>query len=266
MRSPFPGMNPFLEAPYHWQSFPTMYLASLQRLLSATLPPGFISRPEQRVYIVPEEREVRPDSIVFAVAPNRPRFSSPVAVATRETPPERVLRPTREVTERFIEIRDVRSGSKEVIAIIELLSSANKELGSAGRNEYLRKQQFILTRPTHLIEIDLLRGGEPTVYVPEFVINNQGDYDYVITLANAQEPQNYIFWRNTLREPLPIITIPLTDDMPAVSLDLQVVFEECWETNHLDADMDYTASLSPAASEESERWVRECLRSDTIGA
>jgi Protein of unknown function (DUF4058) len=259
MRSPFPGMNPFLETPYHWQPFHTMYLASLQRLLSTTLPPGFISRPEQRVYIVPDEREIRPDAIVFATAPNPARVSSSVAIATRQTPPERVLRPTQEITERFIEIRDIRSGSKEVITVIELLSPANKELGSAERSEYLRKQQFILTSSTHLIEIDLLRGGEPTVYVPDFVLKNQGDYDYVVTLASAAEPQEYIFWRNTLQDSLPVIMIPLTEDIPAVQLDLQVVFDECWEANRLDADMDYTAPLQPSLSQADALWVEERL-------
>jgi hypothetical protein len=259
MRSPFPGMNPFLETPYHWQSFHTMYLASLQRLLSTTLPPGFVSRPEQRVYIVPDERDVRPDSIIFAVAPNRPRSPGPIAIATRETPPERVLKPTREVIERFVEIRDVRSGSVEVVTVIELLSPVNKERGSAGRSEYLRKQQFILTSSTHLVEIDLLRRGEPTVYVPDAILKSQGNYDYVVTLANTTEPLNYIFWRNRLQDPLPVITVPLTEDIPAVQLDLQAVFDECWETNRLGADMNYTASLDPALPETSARWVQERL-------
>jgi hypothetical protein len=263
MRSPFPGMNPFLEAPYHWQPFHTMFLGTLQQQLSTLLPSGFVSRPEQRVYIVPDEREIRPDVITFATASNRPNSSSSgrVAIAERQTPPERAPRSVRQVTERFLEIRDVRHGSREVIAIIELLSPANKEGGSVGRSEYQRKQKAVLTSTTHLIEIDLLRGGEHTVYVPQSVLREYGSYDYVVTLSDATQPEEFLFWRIPLQEALPVIDIPLTEDTPTLKLDLQQVFDLCWATNHLDADIDYTAPLSPVLPAEVAVWAAECIAS-----
>ncbi|KAH0533844.1 hypothetical protein FGG08_007529 [Glutinoglossum americanum] len=201
-----------------------MFLGTLQQQLSALLPPGFVSRPEQRVYIVPDGREARPDASLPApaTASHRPSPSAGrVATAPRQTPPERAPRPAGQVVEKFIEIRDVRSSSKNVVAIIELLNPAKKETGSIDRSEYLRKQTAALTGKAHLIEIDLLRGGEHTVYVPENVLRARGPFDYVVTLADAAQPTEYIFWRVSLREPLPVIDVPLAEGITGIKLDLQ---------------------------------------------
>ena len=62
-----------------------------------------------------------------------------------------------EVQERYLEVREVGSG--QVVTVIEVLSPKNKRTGE-GRQAYLSKRQRILASQTHLIEIDLLRGGE----------------------------------------------------------------------------------------------------------
>ena len=69
----------------------------------------------------------------------RPPFAAErgnVAVMERETPPERVTLADREITDRYLEIRDNRNGSREVIATIELLSPVNKDESSGGQREY----------------------------------------------------------------------------------------------------------------------------------
>src|SRR5439155_8290775 len=61
--------------------------------------------------------------------------------------------------ERYIwlEIRDRRN--RRVVTVLELLSPTNKTPGP-DRNEYLAKRAEILAGTTHLVEIDLGRGGE----------------------------------------------------------------------------------------------------------
>jgi len=69
-----------------------------------------------------------------------------------------------EVWEPFIEILDlIQSG--QVITVIEVLSPANKTLGG-GHELYRRKQEEVLASETHLVEIDLLRQGVPTLVIP----------------------------------------------------------------------------------------------------
>ncbi len=45
--------------------------------------------------------------------------------------------------------------------------------------EYLKKQREILDSQVHLVEIDLLRGGEHTTAVPrEWAVNKAGAFEY----------------------------------------------------------------------------------------
>ena len=63
-----------------------------------------------------------------------------------------------DVKEHYLEVREV--ATKELITVIEVLSPANKRSGK-GRSIYEAKQTKILTSMTNLIEIDVLRLGQP---------------------------------------------------------------------------------------------------------
>lgn len=56
----------------------------------------------------------------------------------------------------FVEIRDRES--RRLVTVIELLSPSNKRPGG-DREQYLAKRSDLLASPTHLVEIDLIRGG-----------------------------------------------------------------------------------------------------------
>jgi Protein of unknown function (DUF4058) len=259
MHSPFPGMDPYLERG-SWSDFHTNLLVFLKGGLNRQLPPGFKARTEERLYIVPQEREVRPDVTVFAVSSGsrgNVRAGS-VAVAERVIPPEIVLRPVKQVVERFIEIRDA---SREVVTVIEVLSPANKREGSVGREEYLRKQKSVLETPVNLVEIDLLRGGVHTVCIPRDSIAALGHFDYLVTRADATLPEEFSVWRIQLRDSLPIITVPLTPEAGTVELDLQEAFVRSWEESGYDETLDYSLALEPPLSPEDAIWVRERVES-----
>lgn len=44
MKSPFPGMDPYLEAPDTWADFHTTFYVEIKGELNALLPPGFVAR------------------------------------------------------------------------------------------------------------------------------------------------------------------------------------------------------------------------------
>jgi hypothetical protein len=232
-------MDPYLEDPALWSHFHTSLMVLLQLALAQRLPSGFVARVETRVYILPDEREVRPDAVVFATAPNR-RSNSNIATQEKTHAPEIVLRHRTVMEERYLEVRDVRHGGREVVASIEVLSPANKEPDSIGLREYRRKQDAVLASGTHLLELDLRRGGEHVVAVPEEVAKEAGPYDYLCCLSDATRRDEYLFWRLSLRESLPAIDLPLTPDVAPVPIDFQAIFNRCYDEGRLGDDIDYT--------------------------
>ena len=82
MKSPFPGMDPFLEKPGFWQEFHNSLIYLLKLAINAELPPRFIARSEARLVIDRGDDDKKPsrpipDVTVFAVARNTPRTPCP---------------------------------------------------------------------------------------------------------------------------------------------------------------------------------------------
>lgn len=117
-------------------------------------------------------------------------------------------------SESFIEIRDRRS--RELVCVIELLSPANKRPGP-DREQYLAKRGRILNSPAHLVEIDLLRIGDP---MPS---EDRPACTYSIAVSRVDDRPVADFWPVGLRDPLPVIPIPLRPPHPDAQLDLQAL-------------------------------------------
>ena len=72
MRSPFPGMDPYLEDPGGWGGVHDALIALLRERLNRDLGPGYIADGDTRVYVLSpdEQRWVFPDvSIIETPAP-----------------------------------------------------------------------------------------------------------------------------------------------------------------------------------------------------
>ncbi|MGC4046383.1 MAG: DUF4058 family protein [Armatimonas sp.] len=264
MPGPFPGMDPYLERVGYWQEFHNSFIYLLKVAINGSLPERFIARSEMRVYIdkEPPQRPV-PDVTVFAVARNLPRqeTSSVATLARSIVAPEEVL--LEERREAFIEILD-RANGKQVVMVIELLSPENKR--GEGREEYRRKQRAVLQSKAHLLEIDLLRGGQHTVSVPEDIERSRGDYAYLLSLADAQRPLSVFVWRIGLRDFLPTLCLPLTEDVEPFVLDMQAVFDRCYEEGLYAALLEeaYAGDPEPPLSPDDVAWVQECLTSANL--
>lgn len=251
MPSPFPGMDPFLEK-HEWNDFHSTFNTVVREKLSPKVSPSYLVRVERRVYVEHTygEEQLRQADVAI-VTNDAPRHASAAttSVVASATPVEGLVAMAEEIRETYLVIRERET--REVITVIETLSPGNKRPGANGRQEYLAKREEILRSRSHLVELDLLRGG---TRLPMASPLPPADY-YAIVSRSGRRPRAEIYpW--TLRDPLPTIAIPLLPDDPAVPLDLQEVFTTVYDRAMYDLSIDYAAPLDPPLKTEDEEWMK----------
>jgi len=259
MPSPFPGMNPYLESPENWHGFHSRYVPALDVLLNQSLPAGFASYIEERIYVVPEEFVI-PDVITTRPLGNEAHTRGTAVMDRASDDPEVVSYYPDRIKELFIEVRRTGSRKGEVVTTIELLSPSNKQSGGKGRQEYQTKQSDLLESGTHLLEIDLLRAGAHTVSVPRHVALTKGPWDYLVCLHRAGQLNRFEIWRNSLQERLPNVKVPLTPEHADISLNLQEALNNVYDTGPYRRDMDYRSEPDPPLTDEQKTWADQLLR------
>jgi hypothetical protein len=137
--------------------------------------------------------------------------------------------PQDELRETYVEIH-AGGASERVVTTIEVLSLANKTPGVHGRELYLRKQREVLASQIHLVEIDLLRGGLHTTAVPlRRARAKTGPFDYHVCVHRFDHLEDFFVYPVRLPDRLPEIGIPLLPGDRDVPLDLQAVFDRCYD-------------------------------------
>lgn len=267
MPSPFPGMDPYLEHPVTWPSFHNSFVARLSEALNRDLPDGFYARTDLRKEVGlafgKPLQAIRPD-VEILQTPN----SGGIIVAERETrnapsPSLRIVIDAEAAELAFLEIRDARA-EHEVVTLIELLSPSNKRAGE-DRRQYLAKRAAVLRSPTSLVEIDLLRKGRRLWRTRAGVTDLRSldpPPEYLVTVSRAWErerPFRIEIFPAFLRQPLPVITVPLREGDPAVSLDLQRCFTEHYDAGpYRRGAIDYTRPPEPPLPQEHQAGAAEC--------
>jgi hypothetical protein len=95
----------------------------------------------------------------------------------------------------------------------------------------LQKQQEVLDSDTHLVEIDLLRSGTHTTAVPlEALRRKAPPFDYHVCVHAFERLGTYAVYTILMTQRLPTIAIPLLPGDGAVNIDLQAVFQRCYDT------------------------------------
>ena len=252
MPSPFPGMDPYLEAPAIWQDFHHSFIDEMRAKLVPKVRPKYAVHIERYVCIAEptgEEIKVRPD---LTIAKTQQRGTaiepepSPISTAVLVPLPE-----PQEVYHYFLEIREL--ATQKVITIVEMLSPFNKRPGE-GREDYLRKRRMILESDVHLVELDLLREGER---LPMGKPLPQGQY-YAIVSRSYKRPIAEVYaW--TIKQPLPTIPIPLKRGEPDVMLDLQSVLNSVYDRAGYDYRLPYDREPDPPLSPEDWEWAKQII-------
>lgn len=234
MPSPFPGMNPYLELPELWSEFHSRMIVAIADELDHLLSRRYRVAVEKRVYLSQAEEQVLIGIPDVAITGSPLSASLPSNLLAVVEPLTVELPPLEEVQERYLEIREVRTGT--VITVLELLSPKNKRSGE-GRNAYLQKRQQVLSSITHLIEIDLLRGGErmPIKGIAQSLYR-------ILVSRSSQRPQAQLYGFG-LRQPIPAFPIPLQSDEPEPLLDLQPLLHQVYDRARFELAIDYQVPL-----------------------
>jgi hypothetical protein len=259
MPSPFPGMDPFIEG-QEWEDFHTSFNCVVAELLAPRVAPRYVVRIERRVYVEhhahPEMGVRWADAARISTGGESRGAASPASsgssLSAIASPVECILPMPEERRETYLVIRERET--MEVVTVVESLSPSNKRSSADGRREYLDKRAQVLQSRSHLVELDLLRGG---VRPPMITALPPGDY-YAIISRRQRRPRAEVYaWG--LRQPLPVIPVPLKDTDPDVSLDLQDAFRTVYDRARYGLSLDYAAALDPPLSEADRAWAQELL-------
>lgn len=256
MPSPFPGMDPFIEQ-QKWTSFHSRMIMELCDLLVAQLRPRYEIDPEDRIYvesIFDEPTTYRPDVVLRTKDEEVPIKSPAVLTGARIEPREYAWQVPQEQLEHFVVIRHPRGG--EVVTVIELLSPSNKRTGSDGRREYMKKRNELLGSQVSLVEIDLLLGGLRLPTRPPL----RPSTDYCCYISRARQFRVQVFeW--SMRNPMPVVTIPLAQGDADTDLDLQHAFNAVYERGAYAEMLDYQEPLALPLRDPDATWIAALLQS-----
>ncbi|MBI4614475.1 MAG: DUF4058 family protein [Planctomycetes bacterium] len=254
MPSPFPGMDPYLEDQNLWEDFHHELISTMAALLVPQVLPRYWVAIEKRMYIDYEEdagRSIRPDLAVT----RKPEVRGRVAPATQAT----TLQPvaveavmTWPVREGFLKI--IRRADRKVVTKIELLSVTNKKKGTSGRAEYLSKRLEVLGSESHLVEIDLLRGGERPPFKDPLPPG-----EYFVAVHRFRNRPRADAYGIALQRELPVIPIPLEEGDPDVGLSLGRALSETYDRRRYDHEIDYAGEASPRLEGADREWAEELL-------
>lgn len=257
MPSPFPGMDPYLEEPTRWAGVHMNLIVAIQAELNRRLPPPFVAEIDQyvRVQEVGDEDNTlgRRNPDVFVPESNgvhAPARSAQSGVATLTEPTSRVRLATRPPVRHRRVLITTTDDARPLLTAIEILSPSNKTAG-ADREAYLAKRGECLASGTNLVEIDLLRAGDRLpMGRPRPPVT-----DYYVIMSVARERPEASVWAFGVRDPLPVLPIPLRPPLAPVPLDLRACLDRVYEDGGFDRKLRYDAPADPPLNSHDAEWA-----------
>ena len=266
--NPFPGMNPYLEDPLIWPGFHNQLIARMAFELGPQVPANYRVDIQERTEVVTiggsaSEPTFRiPDARVTATSdlPDRlelaPAYTNTATTATAPLENGVAVRVAMLEEARVTYLYVQRMPDWKVVTIVEVLSPTNKIPGE-GRTNYLHKRDEVFASGVSLVEIDLLRGGQPmplqTVLPPSH---------YRILVSRGWERPDAVLYPFNVQQAIPKFTLPLSpdDDEPEVNIGPIV--------NALHHNARYAQVVryadrppGPALATEFQEWVDERVAS-----
>ena len=256
MELPFPGMDPYLEAPGFWPDVHHRLITVLCDQILAQLQPHYTA--VITPYVAFENLEITP--VRVAVMPDvgilETDLPATASTPTTVAPAPLIVTAAMHVPTRYarLEIRTV--GNEALVTAIELLSPVNKRPGVDGADAYEQKRQELFRSEAHLLELDLLRNGKrPQTATP------LPDAPYFILLSRAERRPQLEVWPLSLRTPILPVPVPVRRPDPDVVLDLGAALRQIYRSARYERRMNYRADPPPPAmAPDDAAWLDAHMR------
>jgi hypothetical protein len=231
-RSPFPGMDPFIEARGLWADFHHRLVTQIGDAIAPILPPRYVARFGHRTYIdhlsddaeeesgthfEPDVSVVRQGAAPLAAPNGGQAASEPDSVIMHSAPPEV------EVKEVYLDIFDL-DADRKLVTSVEVLSPANKRFHGTGWKQYQRKRDLLLLGRANLVEIDLLRGGRRRPMREPWP-----DSPYYVLISRKWEVPACHVHPAFITQPLPFLRVPLERGETELEVSLQSCVEAIYD-------------------------------------
>lgn len=259
MPSPFPGMDPYLEQPGFWPDIHHELISGIRAALQPRLRPKYAASVETYIYVSDDDDTGRKVMIPDARIVDNPRATTRIgkptaAAASVITESETIILVDEEIEVAYIEIWDLKADN--LVTVIEVLSPTNKVSRSSGRHAFLAKRRDVINLQVNWVEIDLLRAGKPTA-----INTTIRPCDYRVIVIRAGSMGEGPCWRFSVRQPLPVVGIPLKGKDPDVPLDLGTVLQSAYDRAGWDMWVDYTKPPVDPLAPDDAKWANKLLRS-----
>jgi hypothetical protein len=246
-------VDPYLENPELWPDVHNRLIAALGDDLSPLLRPNYYVALEERTYLEEPGELVlvgRPDLTV--VDRNRQGAARGSKHSLTPTLVEVELPIGAQVRETFLEVRTATEG--DVVTVVELLSPGNKRSGM-GRRVYLDKRELVLSTHTSLVELDLLRAGEP---MPTIGPRVGSDYSILVSRGYRRPKADLIPFG--VRDPIPQFPLPLRRGENELTVALGRVLHGLYDRASYDLRIDYSKDPVPPLASDDADWARALVR------
>jgi hypothetical protein len=146
---------------------------------------------------------------------------------------ERHFEALREHREEYVKI--IRRSDEQLVTLLDLVSPSDKTT-TAGREAFLSTRQQAKIAGANVVEIDLVLQGQPML---EYSREGLPPWDYAVTVVRASHPERYEIYIATLQKRLPRFRVPLAATDRDSVLDLQTVFERCYDRADFGSRINY---------------------------
>jgi len=251
MPSPFPGMDPYLEADGVWPGFHHNLSSAIQTQLIPALRPNYHANVEITIIY-----DFWPDNKSYAMQPNVAITNEAwypqrgVAVAIAPAPIVQATIPAIEV--KLLAVHIYTTQDRQLVTSIEIHSPANKVSQGKSFSQYLRKRRRLLNSAVHLLELDLLRAGSRII-----MGSNLPEAPYFAALSRAKKPRRVEIWPMFLGQPLPVLPVPLLDPDPDIPLDLNAAIATVYDNGGYDYILNYQPPPPPPLTETERALIKK---------
>jgi hypothetical protein len=159
------------------------------------------------------------------------------------------------VTEYFLEITEPRFGG-DVVTAIEVLSPTNKRPGD-GMSQFKKNQAQYRAGRVNRVEIDLLRGGSRLFDFPVVSLDRKQLKPYYTAVYWGDRPNETGIHAIDLRDPLPVIGIPLRPGEPEVRVALQPLLDRAYRNGRF--PINYRLPPDPPLAGDDAAWAEKLI-------